>query len=232
MGCAPEVPLQRLLACLGRLSEHRVDLEVEVVHLPSALQLRRLRDGDLDLGLLHGTEPAPGITAERLYRGEPLAAVVSLSHRIAACESARLADLADDVLLVVPRHAEPALHDRVVALSATDDTPFRAIREAPGPDVRDLLLAVARRHGVTVAPLSTLRVAGDLGQVVAARPLTPPAWMPDTCLAWPADARSELSGVYATAREIARELYRSQSISPCRMAVATAAAFSLTPSLE
>jgi DNA-binding transcriptional LysR family regulator len=231
MGCAPDVPLQRLLACLGLLYEYRADLELDVTYVPTAQQLQQLRDGDLDLGLLHDTGPTPGINAERLYRGELLAAVVCLSHRVAARESAQLADLAHDVLLVAPRGTEPALHDRIVALSTIDGAAFRTIREAPGPDVRDLLLAVARSHGVTIAPRSTLRVAGDLGEAVAARLISPPAWMPDTCLAWPANRRPELSGVYAVVREVARTLYRPQSISPCRSAVATAAALSLTPSL-
>jgi len=69
-----------------------------------------------------------------------------------------------------------------------------------------LLFAVASGHGVTVAPRSTLRVVGELGEAVAARPFGPPSWMPDTCLAWPANARPELSDVYAA---VARELFRS-----------------------
>jgi hypothetical protein len=50
---------------------------------------------------------------------------LSVAHSVAARERARLEDLAGEVLLVVPRHAEPGLHDRVVALAASDRIVFR-----------------------------------------------------------------------------------------------------------
>jgi DNA-binding transcriptional LysR family regulator len=209
IGCAPDVPLQRLQAFIGLLAERGVDLRVQVRHLPTALQLRQLRVGDLDVGLLHDAGPSPGIEAERLYRGEALAAVVPVAHRVARAETARLEDLAGDALLVMPRAAEPSVHDRVAALAATDGLVFREVREAPGADVRDLLFAVASGHGVTALPRSTMRVVGDLGEAVASRPLAPSVWMPDTCLARPAQARRGLTGVYDAARRVARELYRA-----------------------
>src|SRR3954453_7023680 len=79
-----------------------VDREADVEHLPSAEQVRRLRAGDLDLGLFHDTGDAKGFECERIYRGEPLAAVVPLGHRAAESDTVRLEDLAGDVLLVVP----------------------------------------------------------------------------------------------------------------------------------
>jgi DNA-binding transcriptional LysR family regulator len=209
MGCAPDVPLQRLQAFLGLLYERHHDLAISLRYLPSASQLQGLRDGELDLGLIHDMAPPPGVDSEPLYRGEALAVVVSLAHRAATRETARHEDLAGDVLFVAPREAEPALHDHIVALAESDGFAFRDIREAPGPDVRDLLFAVASGRGVTIAPRSALNVAGDLGGAAAARSFSPLSWMPDTHLAWPVHARSELRDVYAAAHEVARELYRS-----------------------
>lgn len=208
MGCAPDVPLQRLQAFLGLLYGRCPELEAEVTHLPSALQRERLRDGRLDLGLVHGRGVGPGLEAVPLYRGEALAAVVSLEHPVAARATARIEDLAREVLLVVPRSSEPALHDRVAALAVTDGRPFRNVRDAPGPGVRDLLFAVASGHGVALAPRSTLRVAGDLGDAVVARSLRPAMRMPETCIAWPANGRPGLAGPYAAARRVAHELHR------------------------
>lgn len=207
MGCAPDVPLQRLQAFLGLIYGRGVESEARVVHLPSEEQVRRLRDGDLDLGLIHDTGDATGLERERIYRGEPIAAVVSLGHRAARSETIRLQDLAGDVLLVARRSAEPGLHERVITATGSDGVPFRAIREAPGADIRDLLFAVASGHGVALAPRSVLRCVGDLGAAVATRPLQAPAMMPDTFVAWPTQVRHELGGVYASARSVARELY-------------------------
>ncbi len=100
-----------------------------------------------------------------------------------------------------------SVHDRVTALAAADGTPFHAIRQAPGSDLRDLLFAVASASGVALAPRSTLRIAGELGDAVVARPLQPAASMPDTCVAWPAGARGEMGGLHAEARHVAQELY-------------------------
>jgi hypothetical protein len=207
MGCAPDLPLQRLQAVLGALQMCRADLEIDVRHVVTGEQLADLRRACLDLGLIHATA-APGFVVERVYRGEAFAAVVGLAHRVALRESTTLADLAGDVLLVVPRRAEPGIHDRIVALAASDGGRFREVREAPGADLRDLLFAVASGRGVTLAPRSTLRAVGELGTAVAACSLAAPAAMPDTCLAWPADARDELVRVYDAAREVARELRR------------------------
>ena len=209
IGCAPDVPLQRLQAFIGLLAERTLGLEEQVRHLPTALQLRQLRVGDLDVGLLHDAGPSPGIEAERLYPGEALAAVVSVGHPVAAAEWARLEDLAGEVLLVVPRTAEPSVHDRVAALATTNGLGFREVREASGADLRDLLFAVASGYGVTVLPRSTMRVVGDLGEALVARSLAPSVWMPNTCLAWSAQARRGPSGVYGAAQQVARELYRA-----------------------
>jgi DNA-binding transcriptional LysR family regulator len=207
MGCAPDVPLQRLQAFLGLIYERGVKGEAGVVHMPSEEQVWRLRDGDLDLGLFHDTGNGTGLERERIYRGEPLVAVVSLGHRAAGSETVRLQDLAGDVLLVVRRSAEPGLHERVITAATSDGAAFRAIREAPGPDIRDLLFAVASGHGVTLAPRSVLRCVGDLGTAVVTRPLQALALMPDTIVAWPIQVRHELGGMYASARSVARELY-------------------------
>jgi DNA-binding transcriptional LysR family regulator len=207
MACAPDVPLQRLQSFLGLLYERHPELEPEVVYLPTAEQLERLACGELDLGVGHEVGPAGGVEAQRLFAGEELAAVVSFAHPVTSRETARLEDLAGDLLIVPPQWSEPGPYDRAVALAMSDGARFRDILEAPGPDVRDLVFAVASGRGVAVAPRSALRAVGDLGADVVARPLSPTTWMPHTCLAWPVSARRELNGFYDAARAVAQELY-------------------------
>ena len=206
IGCAADVPLQRLQAFLGLLSERCAGVEPRIVHLATAQQLRRMRDGDLDLGLVHDPGEQPGITGERVYRGEPLAAVIPLAHRLAGRELVGIEDLTDDVLLLAPRLTEPGVHDRVLGLVAAEGAPFRAVREAPGPDVRDLLFAVASGAGVTLSAPSVLDAVGRLGDAVTARPLVLGGGMPDTCVAW-ADRNPPPFRLQAAARDVARELY-------------------------
>ena len=207
VGCAPDLPLQRLQGFLGLLSTRHVELDVDVVHLPSGTQIARLHEGDLDLGLVHETGWADGVPTERAYRGEAMATVVSLAHRITTRATPQLADLAGDVLLVVPDRAEPGVHARVVELAESSGARFHAIREAPGADPRDLLFAVASGGGVAFAPISAVPAAGPLGDAVTTRSVGPVHRMPNTCVAFRPDSSPELSEVCASAREVARYLY-------------------------
>lgn len=206
IGCAADVPLQRLLAFLGLLSEDCAGIQPRVVHLTTGQQLQRMRDGDIDFGLVHDPGAQPGIAAERVYRGETPVAVMPLAHRLAGHQAVAIEELAGDVLLLARRLAEPGVHHRVLTLVAAAGAPFRAVREAPGSDVRDLLFAVASGQGVTLAGPSVLDSVGPLGDAVKARPLLLGGRMPDTCVAW-ADQHAPPSRLQAAAREVAREFY-------------------------
>jgi hypothetical protein len=203
--------VQRLQVFLALLYRRHVELDVDVVHLASGTQLARLHEGDLDLGLVHGIGPGDGIATEPVYHGEPIATVVSLAHRISARRIAQLADLAGDVLLVVPERAEPVIHSRVLDLAESSGVPFRDVREAPGPDLRDLLFAVASDRGVAFAPESALGTVGELGDALTAHSVGLARRMPDTCLAFGHDSRPELGEVGASAREVARQLYAASN---------------------
>jgi hypothetical protein len=114
------------------------------------------------------------------------------------------------VLLLAQRLAEPGVHDRVLGLMAAEGAGSQAVREAPGPDVRDLLFAVASGEGVALLAPSALDAVGRLGDAVTARPLVLGGRMPDICVAW-ADGRGPPFGLQAAAREVARELYGGAS---------------------
>jgi DNA-binding transcriptional LysR family regulator len=226
IGCAADVPAQRLQAFLGLLSVRCPDVSPRVVHLTTGQQLRRMRDGDIDLGLVHDPGARPGIAAERVYRGEAPVAVVPVAHRLAGHGPMRIEDLAGDVLLLADRLAEPGVHERVLGLVAAAGVRFRAVREAPGPDLRDLLFAVASGAGVTLSAPSVFDAVGRLGEAVTVRPLAIGGRMPDTCVAW-AEGHAPRVRLHAAAREVARELYgvitrsdhgaaRSRPRRPCR----------------
>ena len=207
VGCAPDVPVQRLQAFLGLLFERDGALAADVLHLPSAEQLALLRAGGLDFALVHEAPARDGVDAAGLYRGEPLHAFVGLAHRAAGREQVPLESFAGETLLVVPRRSEPGVHDHIVRLTQRDGGPLRRIREAPGPDPRDLLFAAAGGRGVALSARSALRAVGDIRDTVASLALEPPVSMPETLLAWPAQGDSGLGRVRSAAREIAHELY-------------------------
>jgi hypothetical protein len=134
IGCVPDLPLQRLLSFLGLLYEREHALQVEVLRLRSAEQLRRVRGGELDLALVHDTGPHASIDAEPVFPGEQLAAFVAPDHRLAAAPAVGPDGLRDEVLLLFPRAADPALHDRLVAMVMSNGHGPRRVREIGARD--------------------------------------------------------------------------------------------------
>jgi DNA-binding transcriptional LysR family regulator len=114
-------------------------------------------------------------------------------------------DLAQETLVVFPQAASVAPHDRWLALLERAGYRFAQVRDAGGTDPRDLLLAVAGRLGVMLAPASLADVS-DAGPLVARRELDPPVTLANTVVAWRPDSPARLQETLAVVREIAREL--------------------------
>lgn len=205
LGCAPDMSLDRLQAFLGALYSSHPELHTEVVHLPSAEQLRRLELGALDLALVHDPGPQPLVEFEAACPGEPLVAYVSIAHPLAGREALGPDELRDELRVTFPRRAEPALSDRLTAVLEEAGVQFRSVHETAGADPRDVLLAVADLRGVTIGARSLLAVAGELDSIVTSCRLEPALRMPDTMLAWRSRAKGE-DGIVAAARDAARRL--------------------------
>ncbi|MEJ3651716.1 LysR family transcriptional regulator [Actinomycetes bacterium KLBMP 9759] len=88
------------------------DLGVELVDGTAAQHLAAVRAGALDAALVRGTAGGAGLQATELWR-EPLHAV--LPAALAGADTVTLADLAGLPLRLPSRHADPALHDAVLA---------------------------------------------------------------------------------------------------------------------
>lgn len=208
-GCVPDLALQRLQSLAGALYAFDPDLELQVIRLRSATQLERLRGGDLDLGVVHGSRVASGIAVEPLFRGEPLTVILPIAHPLARRPFVGPGDLRGEVLLTFPRAADAALHDDLLESIRRAGIEFRAVREYGEHDPRDVLLGVAEGRGVTLAPLSTTMAAGELSAVLERVALEPLVRMPDTLLAWRSDPRAAVARVIDAARAAARELHAS-----------------------
>jgi hypothetical protein len=202
IGCVHDLPLQRLQAFLGLLYQCEPDLRGEVMHLGTAEQLELLRAGGLDIGIVHDGIDAPGFEIEPLYPGEVLAAFLPIGHALLEHDSLGPSQLADQLLVVPPRAAAPALADWLVTRLAADGYRFRRIHETAGAHPRDVLLATAERFGITLAPASTAAVAGDVATLVARVALDPAPQMPDTVLAWRPGRPPRLASLVAVAREL------------------------------
>ncbi len=104
IGCVPDLRLARLQGFIGALYTRHPELQLDVSYLRTAEQIRRLRTGRLDLGLIHDAGELEGIDVEPVFRGEPLAAFLPVSHRLATADTIAAGDLLEgECVLVVPR---------------------------------------------------------------------------------------------------------------------------------
>jgi DNA-binding transcriptional LysR family regulator len=209
IGCVPDLPTDRLLKFLNAVHDGEPTFSTQVVHLLPLEQVRRLRGGDLDLGIFHYAGELTEIEMEPVLAGESLAAFVKSDSRLAAQEVLCPDDLHQEVMVVFPRTANPALYRGLLALIDRAGYRFGGLRETLGEDVRDLLVDVAEDKGVVLGPCSLLEVA-DVGGTVVRRGLDPPLTMPDTVVAWRANPPRLLQPTLAAVVEIARRL-RTQS---------------------
>ncbi len=206
IGCVAELALQRVQSFVGALYAASPRLEAELRHLPCAAQVRALKSGELDLGLLYGTGDLDGIEAVPIFPGERLAAIVPIGHRLARRPVVTPRDLCQEELLTAPRRIDPAVHDALIARVRESGHEFRRVREWGGGDPRDVLMAVAHGNGVALAPAPLLDTVGELATIVTARPIDPPVRMAATVLAWRAPANAAVSPLLEVARAAAREL--------------------------
>jgi hypothetical protein len=206
IGCVAELALQRVQSFVGALYASAPRLEAELRHLPSAAQVRALRSGELDLGLLYGTGDLDGIEAVPIFPGEPLAAIVPIGHRLARRPVVTPRDLCQEELLTAPRRIDPAVHDALIARVRDAGHEFRRVREWGGGDPRDVLMAVAHGNGVALAPAPLLDTVGEIATIVTSCPTDPPVRMAAIVLAWLAPANATVSPLLEVARAAAHEL--------------------------
>jgi DNA-binding transcriptional LysR family regulator len=210
IGCTPHLPIDLVRRFLAALNERDERSRPEVEHLLALEQLRRLRGGELDLGIFHHAADYDEIEVEPIFAGEPLAAFLPPGHPLGRRKTVAPDDLSDEVLVMFPRTANPALHDRMLALIEAGGYRFRDVREATGANPRDVLLAVTSGVGVALKPAS-LEQADEAGTLVTRRRLDSAVSMPDAVLAWRANPPHGLQTVLADVREVARELHRASS---------------------
>jgi LysR substrate binding domain-containing protein len=206
IGCVPHLALQQLQAFLGALALRAPGAHAEVAHLRTAEQVRRLRAGTLDVGLIDDVVASGAIRTEPLFDGAPLVALLPLSHPLAAKAAIAPHDLRHERLLLFPRATDPALHDWFTALTTTRGYRFAEVRATGDAELRDVLLAVAEGRGVTLAPLATIDNAGEVGTLLVCRGLDPPQPSPRTVLAWSPMAPESRAELVAAARHVARAL--------------------------
>jgi DNA-binding transcriptional LysR family regulator len=207
VGCVPNLPIERLLRFLRVLQDLGGDTAPHIAHQVAAEQVKRIKSGDLDLGIVHHAEDYEELELVPLFEGEPLAALLPPGHRLADRDPLRPKDLEGESLVIFPRDGNAALHDEMLTLIERAGFSVANIREAGGMDARDLLIAVASGQGIGIGAHSVKEVS-EAGSLVVRRALDPSVAMPETMLAWRQNAPRRLQLLLPEIRELAARVKR------------------------
>lgn len=146
------------------------------------VQLVDLAEGRIDVGLVLAPIDAPDLAYRPVHR-EPLVAALPEHHRLATGDSAiRLADLADDPFVMIPRHLAPGLYDDIVSYCRR--TGFSPRVEQEAVQMQTIVSLVSSGIGVSLMPASmeNLRRTG-----VTYRPLIEASPVSEIGLVWRRD---------------------------------------------
>lgn len=172
---------------------------VRVRQLPPTEQLRALRAGEIDVGLLRVPFDDTGVSTA-VIRRETLVAALPSGHPLTARARIAMSDLAREPFVLFPRTASPPFYDYVVSLCQAAGFSPQIAYEAPHVD---LLSLVSAGFGVSLVPSST-KASGREG--IELRPIVggPRA---DLVVAWRHEA-GEGGSEAATVREFVQVVRR------------------------
>jgi DNA-binding transcriptional LysR family regulator len=161
-----------------------VDVELHTL-LPSQ-QVKALRDGRIQVGLVRLPVEDSGLVVESIQR-EPLVAVLPEGHPSARRTRVRLAELQSDPMILFPRRIAPDYHD--LFLEVCRRAGFVPSIAHETESIQTNLGLVAAGLGVTLMPASirSLRRAG-----VVYRPLVPPVPHVEMAVAYERNHRSAI----------------------------------------
>ncbi|MEW9553265.1 LysR family transcriptional regulator [Nonomuraea sp. NPDC050783] len=167
VGSATNLTLPRVLR---RFRARYPGVQVELRELTTAQQAEELRQGLLDVGLLHAplAGPAAEMLSTRTVARELLLAALPSGHPLSARTPLPVAALAGEPFVMFPRRYGPALHDRITAVARAAGFEPRVVQEAV--QMQTIVGLVAAGIGVAIVPESVARLRrGD----VVFRPLAP-----------------------------------------------------------
>lgn len=164
-GSAPFNPL--LPQTVRRFRERWPDVHLSLNEMSTTAQFEALAAGRLDVGFLRPGQPMEMVgIAQRLLLREPLLAVMTADHPLAAGAAVRVADLAEQPFILHPRAIGTGLFDKVMTLCAAAGFAPRIAVEAHQMSTVVTLAAVGM--GVSIVPEALRRLNTD---GVAFRPI-------------------------------------------------------------
>jgi DNA-binding transcriptional LysR family regulator len=185
-----------LPAILREYRERFPNVRFHVHETPIAEQLRRLRDGSLDVGFVRAFGYDEAIAFETVLREHFIVALPD-DHPMASYDAVDLAALADEPFLMIRRVDSPAFHDRFIELCHSYGFTPQVVEEAVSMSALHMISA-----GIGIAVV-TDSIASRPWPGLVFRPLTRPSRPVELAVAYLRDRESPtLTAFIETVRDV------------------------------
>jgi DNA-binding transcriptional LysR family regulator len=186
LGYPPPASFETLGTLLAAVANDSPNMTVVPSELFSVEIPSRVVAGELDIGLALHPERMKGVESEPL-RVEPVGAVLSERHPLAGGTSIRLADLAEETLLLFPRELAPVYYDRIIgACERAGFQPRVTAFRNPAASLARLL--IVREVGLIPASFAVHLAAAQDG--IVAREIVSPQIPAEWSMLWPTRGQS------------------------------------------
>ncbi|MBP0590806.1 LysR family transcriptional regulator [Paraburkholderia sp. LEh10] len=122
----------------------------------TAQLLAQLNDRRLDVAFVRLGNQSPAGVRFHHIAAEPMKVVLPTTHPLARKRKVRLAALADEPFVLLPRDASPTLHDVIVG--ACRDAGFDPLLGQQAPQLSSVVNLVAAEFGVSLVPESVCQI--------------------------------------------------------------------------
>jgi DNA-binding transcriptional LysR family regulator len=176
------------------------DVELELREGTTSAQIRALRMGEADVGLVRPPIAGADDLRSEVVLREPLVAVLPDRHPLAGQARLRLQDLRDEGFVLFPAQEGPSFHARIVSACEQAGFSMRVVQEAV--QMHAIIGLVSAGVGVALVPAS-MRNLRQVGVVYRDLTESPAELRADLALVW---RRGEPSSVVTAFLDLARKL--------------------------
>jgi DNA-binding transcriptional LysR family regulator len=178
---------------------HHPNVELRLRELQTAPQLRALRAGELDVGVIRPSAARRETDLEIVtIQYDQVVAAIPEAHPLAASEAITPAELEDEPLVLLARRDAPGVHESLDSALAANGKAPNVIQEVP--EIQTVIGLVAAGLGISLVPDTVGRVERP---GVAYRPLAGTSSVFELALAWRASETSPvLEGFLAVVRSV------------------------------
>jgi len=154
IGFVPAALFMKVEQVFRDIGEQLPGIQTAWEEMGSAEQVQALQQDRIDLGFAHAPQGL-GAMASRLVARATLAAAIPDRHPLAPAPALRLADLADESFISLPREVAPGFHD--LAISICLEAGFSPRIQHYAHHFLSLISLVSMGQGVTIVPESLQR---------------------------------------------------------------------------